>query len=87
MKNRCSLSAAGDGDADGEVIVDAMGGAFRRQHCRPGRQSPSMLVGAILGVELLGDRLGPGIWIGGALIIAAAVVLTTGRGEQEAAVG
>lgn len=46
-----------------------------------------MLVGAILGVELLGDRLGPGIWIGGALIIAAAVVLTTGRGEQEAAVG
>jgi drug/metabolite transporter (DMT)-like permease len=45
-------------------------------------------VGAILGVELLGDRLGPGTWIGGALIIAAAVVLTTtGRGEQEAPVG
>ncbi|HEY6445463.1 MAG TPA: EamA family transporter [Acidobacteriaceae bacterium] len=45
-------------------------------------------VGAILGVELLGDRLGPGTWVGGALIIAAAVVLTTtGRGEQEAPVG
>jgi drug/metabolite transporter (DMT)-like permease len=45
-------------------------------------------VGAILGVEVLGDRLGAGTWIGGALIIAAAVVLTTtGRGEQEAPVG
>jgi drug/metabolite transporter (DMT)-like permease len=44
-------------------------------------------VGAILGVELLGDRLGPGTWVGGALIIAAAVVLTaSGRGEQEAPV-
>lgn len=45
-------------------------------------------VGAILGVAVLGDRLGAGTWIGGALIIAAAVVLTTtGRGEQEAPVG
>ena len=45
-------------------------------------------VGAILGVEVLGDRLGAGTWIGGALIIAAAVVLTTtGHGEQEAPVG
>jgi drug/metabolite transporter (DMT)-like permease len=45
-------------------------------------------VGAILGVEVLGDRLGPGTWIGGALILLAAVVLTTtGRGEQEAPVG
>jgi drug/metabolite transporter (DMT)-like permease len=45
-------------------------------------------VGAILGVEVLGDKLGAGTWIGGALIIAAAVVLTTtGRGEQEAPVG
>ncbi len=34
-------------------------------------------LGSILGVELLGDRLGPGAWVGGALIIAAAVVLTT----------
>lgn len=45
-------------------------------------------VGTILGVELLGDRLGPGTWIGGALIVAAAVVLTTtGHGEQEAPIG
>jgi drug/metabolite transporter (DMT)-like permease len=45
-------------------------------------------VGAILGVELLGDRLGAGAWVGGALIIVAAVVLTTtGHGEQEAPVG
>jgi len=45
-------------------------------------------VGAILGVEVLGDRLGMGTWIGGALIIAAAVVLTTtDKGEQEVLVG
>lgn len=46
-------------------------------------------VGAILGVELLGDRLGAGAWVGGAMIIAAVVVLTTtGRGtEQEVALG
>jgi drug/metabolite transporter (DMT)-like permease len=41
-------------------------------------------MGSILGVELLGDRLGPGAWVGGGLIIAAAVVLTmTGRTEAE----
>ncbi len=41
-------------------------------------------MGSILGVELLGDRLGPGAWAGGGLIIAAAVVLTmTGRTEAE----
>ncbi|MBB6144607.1 drug/metabolite transporter (DMT)-like permease [Silvibacterium bohemicum] len=41
-------------------------------------------LGSILGVELLGDRLGPGAWVGGGLIIAAAVVLTaTGRIEAE----
>jgi len=45
-------------------------------------------VGAILGVELLGDKLGAGAWLGGALIIVAAVALTTtGHGEQEAPVG
>ena len=45
-------------------------------------------VGAILGVELLGERLGAVAWLGGALIIVAAVVLTTtGHGEQEAPVG
>jgi drug/metabolite transporter (DMT)-like permease len=42
-------------------------------------------LGSILGVELLGDRLGPGAWVGGALIIAAAVVLTTtGQVDAEA---
>jgi drug/metabolite transporter (DMT)-like permease len=41
-------------------------------------------LGSILGVELLGDKLGPGAWVGGALIIAAAVVLTTtGRVDAE----
>jgi drug/metabolite transporter (DMT)-like permease len=41
-------------------------------------------LGSILGVELLGERLGAGAWVGGGLIIAAAVVLTmTGRTEAE----
>jgi drug/metabolite transporter (DMT)-like permease len=41
-------------------------------------------LGSILGVELLGDRLGPSAWVGGGLIIAAAIVLTTtGRTEAE----
>jgi drug/metabolite transporter (DMT)-like permease len=33
-------------------------------------------LGSILGVELLGDKLGPAAWLGGALILAAAIVLT-----------
>ena len=41
-------------------------------------------MGSFLGVWLLGDRLGPGAWVGGAMIIAAAVVLTaTGKTEAE----
>jgi drug/metabolite transporter (DMT)-like permease len=45
-------------------------------------------LGSILGVELLGDRLGPGTWIGGALILAAAVVLTTtGHHDPQLAAG
>jgi drug/metabolite transporter (DMT)-like permease len=41
-------------------------------------------LGSILGVELLGDKLGPRAWLGGAFIIAAAIVLTTtGRTEPE----
>jgi drug/metabolite transporter (DMT)-like permease len=41
-------------------------------------------LGSILGVELLGDKLGPAAWLGGALIIAAAIVLTaTGKVETE----
>ena len=35
------------------------------------------MLGSFLGVELLGDRLGPYAWIGGALILTAAVTLTT----------
>jgi drug/metabolite transporter (DMT)-like permease len=34
-------------------------------------------LGSILGVTILGERLGPGAWVGGALIIAAVIVLTT----------
>lgn len=38
-------------------------------------------LGSYLGVRLLGEHLGPHAWIGGALILGAAVVLTT-RGHQ-----
>ena len=34
-------------------------------------------LGSYLGVRLLGDRLGPLAWLGGALILAAAIALTT----------
>src|SRR5690348_3110827 len=41
-------------------------------------------LGSILGVELLGDKLGPDAWLGGALILAAAIVLTTtGKAQPE----
>jgi drug/metabolite transporter (DMT)-like permease len=35
------------------------------------------LLGSFLGVKLLGDRLGPSAWIGGVLIVAAAITLTS----------
>jgi drug/metabolite transporter (DMT)-like permease len=35
------------------------------------------MLGSFLGVELLGDRLGPPAWVGGVLILAAAITLTT----------
>jgi drug/metabolite transporter (DMT)-like permease len=35
------------------------------------------LIGSVLGVFLLHERLGPLAWIGGAMILAAAVILTT----------
>jgi drug/metabolite transporter (DMT)-like permease len=41
-------------------------------------------VGSILGVQLLGDRLGHWAWLGGGLIVAAALTLTT-RGRTETA--
>jgi drug/metabolite transporter (DMT)-like permease len=43
-------------------------------------------LGSILGVELLGERLGPYAWLGGALILAAAVTLTTRSHEPDPAV-
>jgi drug/metabolite transporter (DMT)-like permease len=38
-------------------------------------------LGSILGVKLLGEHLGPFAWAGGALILTAAIVLTT-RGNE-----
>ena len=35
------------------------------------------LIGSLLGIFLLGETLGPSAWIGGFLILAAAVTLTT----------
>ncbi|MGA7340307.1 MAG: EamA family transporter [Terracidiphilus sp.] len=43
-------------------------------------------LGSLLGVELLGERLGPYAWLGGALIVGAAVALTTRGHEPEPAV-
>ena len=43
-------------------------------------------LGSILGVELLGERLGPYAWLGGALILGAAITLTTRSHEPEPAV-
>ena len=40
-------------------------------------------IGSILGVELLGERLGPYAWLGGALILAAAITLTARGHETE----
>jgi drug/metabolite transporter (DMT)-like permease len=34
------------------------------------------LIGSLLGVLVLGERLGPSAWVGGGLILAAAVTLT-----------
>jgi drug/metabolite transporter (DMT)-like permease len=44
------------------------------------------VMGSVLGVELLGERLGPYAWLGGALILAAAITLTTRGHEPEPAV-
>ena len=43
-------------------------------------------LGSILGVELLGERLGPYAWLGGALILGAAITLTVRGHETEPAV-
>jgi drug/metabolite transporter (DMT)-like permease len=44
-------------------------------------------LGSALGVALLGEKLGPYAWLGGALIMAAAIALTTrGNGRQPEAI-
>jgi drug/metabolite transporter (DMT)-like permease len=43
-------------------------------------------LGSFLGVKLLGEHLGPFAWLGGALILGAAVTLTTRGHEHEPAV-
>jgi drug/metabolite transporter (DMT)-like permease len=43
-------------------------------------------LGSVLGVELLGERLGPYAWLGGALLLAAAITLTTRGHEPQPAV-
>ncbi len=40
-------------------------------------------LGSVLGVELLGEKLGPFAWLGGALILAAAITLTARGHEAE----
>jgi drug/metabolite transporter (DMT)-like permease len=40
-------------------------------------------LGSWLGVKLLGEHLGPYAWVGGGLILAAAVTLTTRGHEPE----
>jgi len=40
-------------------------------------------LGSYLGVKLLGEHLGPHAWTGGALILGAAVILTTRRHEPQ----
>ncbi len=42
-------------------------------------------LGSILGVELLGEKLGPYAWLGGALILVGAITLTT-RGHEPAVI-
>ena len=34
------------------------------------------LVGSLLGILILGEHLGPSAWLGGAMILAAAITLT-----------
>ena len=40
-------------------------------------------LGSFLGVKLLGEHLGPYAWVGGALILSAAIILTTRGHEQQ----
>ena len=40
-------------------------------------------LGSILGVKLMGDHLGPMAWVGGGLILAAAITLTSRNAQPE----
>ena len=40
------------------------------------------MIGSILGVCVLGDRLGPAAWLGGAMILVAAITLTSRQGSH-----
>ena len=42
------------------------------------------LIGSLLGILVLGERLGPSAWLGGAMILVAAIVLTTREHPQQA---
>ena len=42
------------------------------------------LMGSVLGVMVLGEHLGPSAWVGGVLILAAAVTLTTRSSRERA---
>ena len=44
------------------------------------------LMGSLLGVLVLGERLGPGAWVGGGMILVAAVTLTTRSQRRKSAV-
>jgi drug/metabolite transporter (DMT)-like permease len=44
------------------------------------------VVGSVLGVQLLGEHLGPFAWFGGALILGAAVTLTLHQHEPDPAI-
>jgi len=44
------------------------------------------MMGSILGVQLLGEHLGPFAWFGGALILGAALTLTLHQHEPDPAV-
>ncbi|HKF47276.1 MAG TPA: EamA family transporter [Terracidiphilus sp.] len=45
------------------------------------------MLGSFLGVKLLGERLGPFAWLGGAMIIGAAIIVTTrGHGQEPAVI-
>ena len=44
------------------------------------------IIGSVLGVALLGERLGPHAWAGGTLILGSAIVLTTRGHNDEASV-